>query len=120
MATSFAPAAAQSSCVSTLDTIAALEAGRVRFSRRARHGRRPRQQRAGLLFGLGAYLLWGVMPLYFKLLAEVAPTEIVAHRIIWSLVFLAVARDPVAALAGDPRRVRDQPGADDAGRSPPC
>ena len=46
--------------------------------------------RAGLLFGLGAYLLWGVMPLYFKLLAAVPATEIVGHRIIWSVLFLAV------------------------------
>lgn len=48
-----------------------------------------RSARAGLFFGLGAYLLWGVMPLYFKLLAAVPATEIVGHRIIWSLVFLA-------------------------------
>lgn len=46
------------------------------------------QHRAGLLLGLGAYLLWGVMPLYFKALAHVPPTEIVAHRILWSLIFL--------------------------------
>lgn len=45
-------------------------------------------RRAGLLFGAGAYLLWGVLPLYFKLLANVSATEIVAHRILWSLVFL--------------------------------
>lgn len=45
--------------------------------------------RAGLLYGLGAYLAWGVMPLYFKLLAAVPATEIVGHRIVWSLVFLA-------------------------------
>ena len=46
-------------------------------------------RRAGLFFGLGAYLLWGVLPLYFKLLAMVPPVEIVAHRILWSLIFLA-------------------------------
>ena len=46
--------------------------------------------RAGLLLGLGAYLLWGVLPLYFKALASLLPTEIVAHRIIWSLIFLAL------------------------------
>lgn len=46
-------------------------------------------RRAGLLFGLGAYLLWGVLPLYFKALAHVPATEIVAHRIVWSLLFLA-------------------------------
>jgi chloramphenicol-sensitive protein RarD len=44
--------------------------------------------RAGLLLGLGAYSLWGVLPLYFKAIEGVAATEIVAHRILWSLVFL--------------------------------
>jgi chloramphenicol-sensitive protein RarD len=48
------------------------------------------RRRAGLLLGLTAYLIWGVMPLYFKLLARVSAVEIVAHRIIWSLVFLGV------------------------------
>jgi chloramphenicol-sensitive protein RarD len=48
-----------------------------------------RRSRAGLLFGFGAYTLWGFLPLFFKLLSPVSPTEIVAHRIIWSLVFLA-------------------------------
>ena len=47
-----------------------------------------RQRRAGLLFGLGAYLAWGVMPLYFKALAHVSALEIVAHRVIWSMVFM--------------------------------
>jgi chloramphenicol-sensitive protein RarD len=44
--------------------------------------------RSGLLMGLGAYALWGVLPLYFKALVHVASTEIVAHRILWSLIFL--------------------------------
>ena len=39
--------------------------------------------------GLGAYAVWGVLPLYFKAMAHVRATEIVAHRILWSLVFLA-------------------------------
>jgi chloramphenicol-sensitive protein RarD len=38
--------------------------------------------------GLGAYALWGVLPLYFKALVHVGATEIVAHRILWSLIFL--------------------------------
>jgi len=46
-------------------------------------------RRTGLFFGLGAYLLWGVMPLYFKLLTMVPPIEIVANRILWSLIILA-------------------------------
>ncbi|HEY0626800.1 MAG TPA: EamA family transporter RarD [Allosphingosinicella sp.] len=44
--------------------------------------------RGGLFLGFGAYLLWGVLPLYFKALAHVDPVEIVAHRILWSLLFL--------------------------------
>jgi chloramphenicol-sensitive protein RarD len=50
--------------------------------------------RAGFALGLSAYFVWGVLPLYFKALAAVAPTEIVAHRILWSLLFLA----PLALL----------------------
>jgi chloramphenicol-sensitive protein RarD len=46
------------------------------------------RHRAGLFFGLGAYLVWGVMPLYFKALAHVSPGEILAHRIVWSLLLL--------------------------------
>ena len=44
--------------------------------------------RAGLIFGLLAYGLWGVLPVYFKQLAAVSPIDIVAHRILWSLLFL--------------------------------
>lgn len=46
--------------------------------------------RAGLLFGLAAYGWWGVMPIYFKLLKAVPSIDIVAHRIVWSLVVLAL------------------------------
>lgn len=46
--------------------------------------------RAGLIYGFGAYLVWGVMPIYFKALRHVWPTELVASRIVWSLVFIAL------------------------------
>lgn len=49
-----------------------------------------RTRRAGLLLGLGAYVVWGVLPLYFKAVDHVSAVEIVAHRIVWSLVFLAL------------------------------
>lgn len=49
-----------------------------------------RRRRAGFLLGVGAYALWGVMPLYFKALARVPATEIVAHRIVWSVLFLGL------------------------------
>jgi chloramphenicol-sensitive protein RarD len=45
--------------------------------------------RAGILMGLGAYFLWGVLPLYFKAIGHVPALEIVSHRILWSLFFLA-------------------------------
>ena len=45
--------------------------------------------RAGLLAGVAAYLLWGLFPLYWPLLEPAAPVEILAHRIAWSLLFLA-------------------------------
>jgi chloramphenicol-sensitive protein RarD len=46
--------------------------------------------RGGIQLGLAAYLLWGVLPLYFKLLQRVPATEIVAHRIIWSVILLGL------------------------------
>jgi chloramphenicol-sensitive protein RarD len=42
--------------------------------------------RTGLLYGLGAYLLWGLLPLYWKLVEKAGAFEILAHRGIWSLV----------------------------------
>jgi chloramphenicol-sensitive protein RarD len=49
-----------------------------------------RRARAGLLYGLGAYLAWGFIPAYFKLLGDVPPLTILAHRVVWSVAFLAL------------------------------
>ena len=46
--------------------------------------------KGGIALGLSAYLIWGFMPLYFKLLTSVQPAEIVAHRILWSLILLGL------------------------------
>ena len=43
----------------------------------------------GLLFGVGAYMLWGLLPLYFMVLVPAGAVEIVAARIVFSLVFCA-------------------------------
>jgi chloramphenicol-sensitive protein RarD len=48
------------------------------------------QATIGLFWGVVAYALWGAFPLYFALLDQVSPVEVVAHRVIWSLVFLAI------------------------------
>jgi chloramphenicol-sensitive protein RarD len=45
-------------------------------------------QRTGLAAALFAFSFWGVAPLYFKLLIDVPPLEIIGHRIVWSAVFL--------------------------------
>ncbi|HEY1012833.1 MAG TPA: EamA family transporter RarD [Herpetosiphonaceae bacterium] len=44
----------------------------------------------GALYAAGAYVLWGLLPLYWKALQHVPALEILAHRMAWSLVFLVV------------------------------
>ena len=70
-------------------------------------GHHPPQR--GFLYGVAAYALWGVLPLYFKAIADVPATDIVAHRVLWSLPFLAAlvalsrGWDKVRAVVRDPR-----------------
>jgi len=45
---------------------------------------------AGILFGIGAYGLWGLLPLYFFALMPAGAVEIVANRVVWSLLFCAL------------------------------
>ena len=73
-------------------------------------GRDPRgQRRAGIASGLTAYLLWGLFPLYWGLLEPATPTEVLAARVIFSLVFLVglvtLTRQwgPVRAVLADRR-----------------
>ena len=44
----------------------------------------------GTAYGAGAYLLWGLFPLYWPLLEPAGSIEVLAHRIVWSLVVVAV------------------------------
>lgn len=46
-----------------------------------------KSHRVGLLLGVGAYLIWGLFPLYWPLLEPANSIEIVAHRAIWTFVF---------------------------------
>jgi chloramphenicol-sensitive protein RarD len=46
--------------------------------------------RAGFFYGLAAYGLWGIMPIYFKWLKAVPSIDIVAHRVVWSLAALVI------------------------------
>jgi chloramphenicol-sensitive protein RarD len=45
---------------------------------------------AGLFYGIGAYTLWGVFPLYFRALAHVPPLVVLCHRVIWSVLFIGL------------------------------
>ena len=44
----------------------------------------------GLLYGLGAYTSWGFFPAFFPLLKPAGPAEILAHRIVWTVAFMAL------------------------------
>jgi chloramphenicol-sensitive protein RarD len=46
--------------------------------------------RRGIIYAALAYICWGLFPLYFKALQNVAPLEVLAHRVLWSLVFVAL------------------------------
>ncbi len=46
--------------------------------------------RDGLIAGLIAYTLWGILPIYFKLVESVSSTEVLLHRIIWAIPFGAL------------------------------
>ncbi|MGC9402293.1 EamA family transporter RarD [Vibrio genomosp. F10] len=45
--------------------------------------------RQGVIFAIGAYTMWGIAPIYFKLLDGVSAMEILSHRVIWSFFLLA-------------------------------
>lgn len=48
------------------------------------------EERRGTAYGVACYLLWGLFPLYWPLLEPAGAVEILAHRVVWSLVFVLV------------------------------
>lgn len=60
--------------------------------------------RTGVLYGAGAYIWWGLCPGFFLLLLPAGPLEVVAHRIVWSTVFLMLVL-AFARRLGDLRRL---------------
>lgn len=46
------------------------------------------EQKLGIIYTAGAYILWGFLPVYWKLIQQIPAFEILAHRIIWSFVFM--------------------------------
>jgi chloramphenicol-sensitive protein RarD len=70
------------------------------------------ESRRGLLLGVAAYGLWGAFPLYWPLLEPAGAIEILAHRIVWSLVVMGILvlalqrRQVVRGLVADRRVFR--------------
>ncbi|MCD5323253.1 MULTISPECIES: EamA family transporter RarD [Pontibacillus] len=46
------------------------------------------EKKIGILYTASAYILWGILPIYWKLIQEIPAFEILAHRIIWSCLFM--------------------------------
>ena len=48
----------------------------------------PENTRLGIIAGIVAYLSWGLVPLFFKQIAEVPAVEIIAHRVVWAMLLM--------------------------------
>jgi chloramphenicol-sensitive protein RarD len=48
------------------------------------------ETRLGLIYATAAFLFWGIVPVYWKMLQHVPAMEILSHRVVWGLVFVAV------------------------------
>lgn len=65
----------------------------------------------GLAYALGAFLLWGVAPIYFKAVGAASPVEILAHRVVWTaimmigLIYALGKTDAVTDVLRQPRRL---------------
>ncbi|MBB5160237.1 chloramphenicol-sensitive protein RarD [Mycobacterium sp. AZCC_0083] len=64
----------------------------------------PRTRRSGMLFGAGAFVSWGLFPLFFPLLLPAGSFEVLAHRIVWSAASLFLVLVAARRL-GDLRRL---------------
>jgi chloramphenicol-sensitive protein RarD len=48
------------------------------------------ETKSGVINAISAYLMWGIAPLYFKLLTDISSSEILMHRVIWSSAILLI------------------------------
>ena len=46
--------------------------------------------RLGVVYGVSSYIWWGLCPVYFKIVADVPPLQVLCHRVVWSLAFLVI------------------------------
>ncbi len=69
-----------------------------------------RSERIGFMQGIGCHLVWGIMPIYWKLLSAIPALEVLSWRMVWSCVFVVllcafVKRTRFLHLLRDPRAV---------------
>ena len=55
------------------------------------------ERHAGSLYAIAAFGFWGLTPIYYKLMPDVPPVEVLAHRVVWSVVFGALFVSLVSA-----------------------
>lgn len=72
----------------------------------------PHDTAVGLAAALGAFVIWGIAPVYFKAVGAAGPLEVVSHRVVWTVLMLgglvaALGRlDRLAAVVSSPRLLR--------------
>ena len=66
------------------------------------------EERKGLAYGASAYILWGIFPLYFPLLKPAGTIEILAERMVWSLVLMVIVLRVGGGFAGVRRVLADR------------
>lgn len=49
-----------------------------------------RENITGIIFTAGSYVVWGILPIYWKILNEVPALEILAHRVVWAFIFVLI------------------------------
>lgn len=48
------------------------------------------EQKQGVIYATLAFVMWGLAPIYFKLIAQIQPLEILVHRVVWSFVLMVL------------------------------
>lgn len=95
----------------TADSPAALTSRLARLVALWMNGPRKRQRSdatSGFWLGVGAYGVWGILPIYFKAIADVGAVDIVAHRVLWSVPFLAILLAGFAGFGEVRNAIRDR------------
>ncbi|MEE4660478.1 MAG: hypothetical protein V2J89_08420, partial [Halieaceae bacterium] len=58
-----------------------------------------------MLFAVSAHLVWGIAPLYWVMISEVAALDLVAHRVLWACLLLVVAMSLMGRLGATLRQM---------------